>query len=290
MRTDPTDPFDPTQRLEQLCECCALGQVTTVGNRVLADQVELDHSGLGKPFGLADQVVDGSRPLLPSKGRNGTEATRAIAPFRDFHIGAVYGFGEDPRVIRAHRVLRRVADQHAFFPTLEDRVQLQHVARAEEVIDLGHFSLELLRVPLRQASCNDEFLAGAPFLVGPHLENRVDRFFFGGPDEAARVDDNHLGLSRIIHVSEARLVADPEHDLGVDPVLRRTRATRNGWSEAPPCRLITCKFRPPLAAAPARPKCRSPRFALLAECRYKARLHASWGKAPGFRVVFVSGA
>ena len=76
----------------------------------------------------------------------------------------------------------------------QDLGELEHVARAEEVIDLGHLRAELGRVALREAARDDELLAGAELLQLGHLEDRVDRLLLGLADEAARVDDDDLGL------------------------------------------------------------------------------------------------
>src|SRR5574340_235094 len=46
----------------------------------------------------------------------------------------------------------------------EHIAQTEHVARSEEVIDLGQLRSEFVRVPLRKATRNDELLAGATFL------------------------------------------------------------------------------------------------------------------------------
>ena len=106
----------------------------------------------------------------------------------------------------------------------EDLGELHHVARAEEVVDLGHLLGELARVALRQAPGDDELLAGADLLVLGELEDGVDRLLLRLADEAARVDDDDLGLVRLVDDAPAAAGRDAEHHLGVDPVLDAAEA------------------------------------------------------------------
>ena len=69
------------------------------------------------------------------------------------------------RVAGAEDVVGGVADQHALDRVLlagaQHGAELEHVARAEEVIDLGHLLGELLGVALREAAGDHELLAAA---------------------------------------------------------------------------------------------------------------------------------
>ena len=105
-------------------------------------------------------------------------------------------------------------------PSREHASEREHVARAEEVIDLGQLLGELGRdsaatgsrrrpgcLQRRAASCRP-------------AEDGVDRLLFGALDEAAGVDDDDLGRRRVVDQAVAGLVADTEHDLGIDSVFR----------------------------------------------------------------------
>jgi len=56
--------------------------------------------------------------------------------------------GQDPRIVGPHRVLRRVADQHSVTRSGEYQLQLQHVTRAEKVVDLRKVAGKLFGVAL----------------------------------------------------------------------------------------------------------------------------------------------
>ncbi len=91
------------------------------------------------------------------------------------------------------------------------------------MVHLGKLTRELLRVTLRQAARHDELLAGAACLVGTHLENRLYGLLLGRSDEPAGVDDDDRRCRRVLDDPVARLIADPEHDLGVDAILRASQ-------------------------------------------------------------------
>jgi hypothetical protein len=57
-----------------------------------------------------------------------------------------------------------------------------------------------------------------------HFEDGVDRFLFGLIDEAARVDDQHIGLFRLARQVEIILRRTTQHDLGVDQVFGAAEA------------------------------------------------------------------
>jgi hypothetical protein len=96
----------------------------------------------------------------------------------------------------------------------------RHVAGAQDGVDLGNLGLQLIPVTLAEAAGDDQPLAGAAFLELRELEDGVDRLFFRGIDEGARVDDEHLGLGRVRGQCMSALLREPHHDLGVDQILR----------------------------------------------------------------------
>jgi hypothetical protein len=117
-----------------------------------------------------------------------------------------------------------MSHEHALGVARQHLAELQHVARAEQVIDLGQLVRELVRMTLTQATGHDELLAAAFFLVACQIEDRVDRLLARRVDEAAGVDDDDLGVTRVVDVLVAFALGHPQHDLGVDPVLRTAEA------------------------------------------------------------------
>ncbi len=77
-------------------------------------------------------------------------------------------------------------------------------AGAEEVIDLGQVLREAFAVALHEAAGDDERLALAGLLVLGELENVVDGLLLGGFEEGAGVDDDDLGVLRVLRRAGSR--------------------------------------------------------------------------------------
>src|SRR5439155_14001084 len=83
----------------------------------------------------------------------------------------------------------------------------------------GNLGLQLIAISFRQTACDDELLARAALLVLGHLQNRVDGLLFGGIDERAGIDHEHVGARCIVRDLVPRVAGQTQHDLGVDEVL-----------------------------------------------------------------------
>ena len=199
-------------------------QVAAPGDRVLRDQVELEGARRHEPLGLGDDVVGRARALLAAHARDDAEGAGAVAPLGDLQPRAGSRLRDDARIARPDDPVGGVADEHPVGVAREDALELEHVARAEEVVDLGHLRGELAGVPLREAAADDELLAGPDALVLGELEDRVDRLLLRLADEAAGVDDDDLGLVRLLDDAPAVAPRDAEHHLGVDAVLDAAQA------------------------------------------------------------------
>jgi hypothetical protein len=203
-------------------ECLTVVEIPAVRDRILRHEVQLEHAGIHQPARLVHDVVGAPRPLLAADLRDHAERALAIASLRELQVRARAAGAHEARVGGRHDPLRRVTDEHAIGAAGEHALELQHVARAEEMIDLGQVFLEVARVPLAQATRDDELPARPVLPVPRELEDRVDRFLLRRVDEPARVHDDDLRGARIVDVAEPRTLGDAEHDLGVDAVLRAT--------------------------------------------------------------------
>ena len=93
-------------------------------------------------------------------------------------------------------------------------------AGAEDGVDLGDLGAKLVTVPFRETARHNQALAGAVFLVPRHLENGVDRLLFGGVDERARIDHEHVRALSVARQLVPGFLRQPQHDLGVHEILR----------------------------------------------------------------------
>ena len=98
----------------------------------------------------------------------------------------------------------------------QNRLQL---ARPDNRVYLGNILLDLIPIPLHQASGDHNPLGLAAGLVLHHLQNRVHRLLLGGVDKAARIDDNNLGVFRVRRQLRTVVVQHPHHHFGVDKIL-----------------------------------------------------------------------
>ena len=69
------------------------------------------------------------------------------------------------------------------------------IAGADDGVHFGNLLADLVAEALHQASGDDQPLRAAELLVLGHLQDRVHRFLLRGLDEAAGVDDEHVGVA-----------------------------------------------------------------------------------------------
>ena len=111
---------------------------------------------------------------------------------------------------------RPIVDQPS---RLELGQQPIHLRRAEEEVDLGKRLDQLVPVALHHAADGDDRLAPSLVLHPSRLDDGVERLLLGRVDEAARVDDDHLGLGEVAGILGAVIGELCEIALGVDGVL-----------------------------------------------------------------------
>ena len=89
----------------------------------------------------------------------------------------------------------------------------------DDKINLGNIFQNFLAITFHQATGHHEPLGGACLLVLGHFEDRVDGLAFGRVDEAARIDDENVGIFRQRGQFEALARQDAEHDFAVHEIL-----------------------------------------------------------------------
>ena len=202
--------------------CAPQAEVLAVARRVLRDQDELrDALRLERPR-LRDERVDRAAPLAAAHLRDRAEGAGVVAALADLQVRVAAAAREDARrrlVVEPgrERLLREPRKRRAG-PTAAAGALLQLV-EAEEGVDLGDLVGELAAVLLDHAAGDDDAVDLAPLLALDLLEDRLDRLLLGLVDEPAGVDDDDARLG-VRHDRVPRALQMPEHDLGVDEVLR----------------------------------------------------------------------
>ena len=148
---------------------------------------------------------------------DGAKGALVIAAVGDAQIGPVFGGQRLPR--RAlHQLVGGAADLEQLVDMLDD---LRFPVQSQDAVGFGKLAFELCLVALRQAAGDDDALAfatAASQFLGGH--DGVDRFLFGGTDEAAGVDDDDVRVCFVVRDLVVIAAEQAEHALGVDEILR----------------------------------------------------------------------
>ena len=194
-------------------------QVVAVRGQVLRDQVQLDGAFAHQPLRFDHDVVDRPAPLQPAQRRDDAEGALVVAALGDLHVGRPARHRVAARRFGVRDVVGVGYDRPIAF-ALENLGNARISAGADEVIDLRHLLLEDIGVALREAAGDNQRFAAAGFFELGVLEDGVDRFLLGLTDEGAGVDQDDLGLFRLLDDRVAVVEQAAEHDLAVHPVLR----------------------------------------------------------------------
>ena len=103
---------------------------------------------------------------------------------------------------------------------VHDGGDLLAAEHADDLIDFGHLFEQDVALPLGHAAGDDHRPDLARLLQCEHLADDGERFLPGRLDEAAGVDDDHVGPVGVRLKGVAVLGELAEHPLGIDGVLR----------------------------------------------------------------------
>ena len=166
-----------------------------------------------------------------------------IAAFGDFDVSGVARRGEQARrgvVIEEYRQARRARGRSARRLAVDGLNDVFDLAGADDRVHFGNLLANLVAKALDQAAGDDQALRAAEFLVFGHLQDGVDGFLLRRLDEAAGIDDEHVGFvgARRQFVAVARQNA--HHDLAIDEVLGTAQAEESNLGECRQARRSVC--------------------------------------------------
>ena len=125
---------------------------------------------------------------------------------------------EETRGRAEHRKGRQLPGGFDLLIGAEDLVQ------SDETVDRGQFFGEFVARALHQASRSDDLPVRLGFLPGLGTEKRLDGFFPGAIDERASIDDQRVGLLRVVDEPVAAGLETAEDQLTVNLVLGTAQA------------------------------------------------------------------
>ena len=232
MQADPLDTPDAAQLREQIRQPAAAVEIDPVIGRVLRDDHQFAHAAGGQPPRFVEHLLHRHRDVRPADERNGAVTALPVAPLADFEVGVVTRRREPPLrgQIRPPLAAQR---PHDALPVLH----------AEELVHLGQFGAQLVGIPLRKTSHDEQPVDPTGLLGRGGAQDHVDRLLLGVADEAAGVDHYHTGIRTVAVRRDgiARRSQLRHQVLRVDRILRA--AERYDVDLLHPVRLISSRRR-----------------------------------------------
>ena len=216
---DPLDAVDVVDRFEQPGEVARrlVGRLVVVHD--LTEQLHFLAAGRGELAHLGQDVGPGTHPLVAARVRHHAEAAELVAPFDDRHIPldpiVAPRDPERPRDVvvgieidRRRRLRLRLLDQH--------REPSDGLRPDDDVGDTGRPPEDRLPFLLRHAAGHrhDRPAAAVVRQLAQLAEARVQLPLRALPD-AARVDDDDVGVAGVVGRLEAGLLEQTGHALRV---------------------------------------------------------------------------
>ena len=102
-------------------------------------------------------------------------------------------------------------------------------AGADDRVHFRDLFADVVAVAFDHASGDDQFLRAAEFFVFGHFQDGVHGFFLRGLDEAAGVDDQHVGFAGAGREFVAGARKNAHHHLAIHEVLRASQADESDF-------------------------------------------------------------
>src|SRR5512133_1859102 len=226
-QTDPAQPVNSGQAANQGFQGRTILHVAAVAGNILGDHVDfLDPTG-DQYFSLSHQRVQRSGAIGTAQLRDDAVGTAVGAPLTDLQVGVPGGRRVEARqgfivnVIRIPDVLQLTL-YAAFFSQNFGNAGV--VTGADEDIHLGQFMGQFFLITLRQAPRNDQGVAAAIALALGQVQDGIDTFLLGLFDKGTGIDDDNIGIFFVSGDLVLLLGEHPQHDLGINQVLRAAKA------------------------------------------------------------------
>ena len=102
-------------------------------------------------------------------------------------------------------------------------------AGADHGIHFGDLFADVVAIALDHASGDDQFLRAAEFFVFGHFQDGLHGFLLRGLDEAAGIDDQHVGFAGARREFVAGARENAHHHLAIHEVLRASQADESDF-------------------------------------------------------------
>ena len=149
--------------------------------------------------------------------RNDTEGTTVITTFPDFDIGTVRGRRQNTTRILVVQ-MTPIVHKASPFTRLSRRNGFPNSVPwtgAQEGIYFGQLFQQLFLILLTETPGDNENLAPAFRLISTRLDNGVNRLLLSFFNKRTRIDDNNVGLRRIVGHAHVFILQNPQHDFRI---------------------------------------------------------------------------
>ncbi len=180
---------------QELRETVFDAEVLAEAGGVLADEIEFADALGEESRGFCNDRLEATAAEGSAILRDDAEGTGMIAAFGDFEVGEVVRRREDAR----REVVIQVGDNGSchVLCVFAHRDDLFDLVGADHGVDFGKLLLDIVAVAFNEATGDDKLARPPGLLVLRHLDDGVDGFLFGRVDEAAGIDDQNVGITRI---------------------------------------------------------------------------------------------
>ena len=204
--------------LQEPRQVVVAGQVMAPNAGVLADEDDLTHTAFEQMAHLGEDDVGLTREIAAANVRDGAEGAEPVAAIGNLHVGE----GGLNRANDLGGLLGALLHaEHA----LEDRADLVFALAGDEGRHVGHLMLDLVAVAGGDAAGHDDGAGNAVLKLLRHEgERRLDALLHGAHEKRARVDDDDVGVVRVVDDLELGVGVDERpHAVAVDLVLGATQ-------------------------------------------------------------------
>ena len=226
----PVDFLDLLKRAKQVGEPRTPVEIHTVVRHVLSDEIQLADPIRGQLASLLHDLFDRLGDVLPAHVRDRTKGAKPVAALGNFQVGHMPRSDSQPRTVVLRLDGGGAKDRALFVKPTENSVgnpgDLLTAEHADDLVDFRHLLQQHLFLPLSEAARHDHTLqqTGVFPLNHPRGITPEATSLPGRIDEAARVDNDEIGLVRVGNERVAILRKEPEHPLGIDQVLGTAKA------------------------------------------------------------------
>ena len=157
--------------------------IDAISARILRDDQQLAHAGLGQILRLLQHIADRPADQGPAQGRNDAEGATVIASFGNLQIGKV--LRRELHTLRRHQTGEGIVWLRQMLMHM-----LKHFVGGMRAGDRQHLGMRAAhQILLGTQAAGNNHLA----VLGQRLADRVKRLFNRRIDKAAGIDDDQIG-------------------------------------------------------------------------------------------------